>query len=310
MISALSLNPSIDRTLIVEDFCTGGLNRVKGQKDVAAGKGVNVALAAAALGEEAECIGFMYTDGGSAFEKRLHENGVSSDFVWCDGAVRVNVKVFDRHKGEITELNQSGTAVDDALLSRMNDLVRAHARKADYMVLSGSLPPACPVDYYKTLAEIAASEGCRVMLDADGERLKAGIQARPFLIKPNRYELELFTGKKLNTIDEILAAANECIKDGVGAVAVSMGGEGALITDGKEAWHTPGLKVEVASTVAAGDSMLAGIAAGLCRKMPLQEAFRLGVAAATARCVTPPEQTISAETCAELFERIQMEKVF
>lgn len=310
MISALSLNPSIDRTLIVEDFTVGGLNRVKAQKDVAAGKGVNVALAAAVLGQEAECIGFMYQDGGAAFEKRLTENGAKCDFVWCEGAVRVNVKVFDQKKGEITEINQSGSAVNDALLAKMNALVREHAKQADYMILSGSMPPACPADYYKTLAEIAAEEGCRIMLDADGDRLKEGVKARPFLIKPNRYELELLTGRTLDTTAKLLAAANECIAQGVGVVAVSMGGEGALITDGKNAWRTPGLKIEVASTVAAGDSMLAGIAAGLCKNMPLQDAFKLGVAAATARCATPPEQMISAELCDQLYQQIQMEKIF
>jgi len=310
MITVLSLNPSIDRTLVVEDFCVGGLNRVKSQKDVAAGKGVNVALAAAVLGEEAECVGFMYHDGGSAFEKRLTDNGAGSDFVWCDGAVRVNVKVFDEKRGEITELNQSGAAVNGELLRQMNELTRAHARKADYMILSGSMPPACPVDYYKTLAEIASDEGCRVLLDADGDRLREGIKAKPFLIKPNRYELELLCGRKLESLSDILDAANECVSMGVGAVAVSMGGEGALITDGSQAWHTPGLKVEVASTVAAGDSMLAGIAAGLRRGCALEEAFRLGVAAATARCATPPERMISAELCEEMRARIRMERMF
>ena len=309
MISALSLNPSIDRTLVVEDFTVGGLNRVKSQKDVAAGKGVNVALAAAVLGEDAECIGFMYREGGSAFEQRLHENGVRSDFVWCEGAVRVNVKVFDAKKGEITELNQSGSAVNAGLLEKMNALVRDHAAQADYMILSGSMPPACPADYYKTLAEIADREGCRIMLDADGDRLKEGIKAKPFLIKPNRYELELLTGRTLDTTEKLLSAASDCIARGVSVVAVSMGGEGALVTDGKHAWRTPGLRVDVKSTVAAGDSMLAGIAAGLSRGMPLQDAFRLGVAAATARCATPPEQMLSAETCAEFYRQIHMEKL-
>lgn len=310
MIAALSLNPSIDRTLSVADFCVGGLNRVTAQKDVAAGKGVNVALATAALGEPAECIGFMYRDGGSAFEKRLHENGVASDFVWCDGAVRINVKVFDEKKGEITELNQSGIPVSGEQLEQMRTLVRRHAKTAQYMVLSGSMPPSCPADFYQTLGQIATEEGCRVLLDADGEHLKQGVKAKPFLIKPNRYELELLCGRRLEGIDDILAAAQDCVKNGVGAVAVSMGGDGALITDGQQAWRAPALKVKIASTVAAGDSMLAGLAAGLCRKMNLWEAFRLGVAAATARCATPPEQTLCAAACQDYFEQIQMERLF
>ena len=309
MITSVSLNPSIDRTLGVENFTTGGLNRVLSQTDVAAGKGVNVALAAAALGSDSECIGFMYKEGGALFEKRLHEGGVHSDFMWCEGAVRVNVKVFDQTRGEITELNSSGTPVTAEQLTEMTRLVQAHARKSDYLILSGSLPPACPVDYYRTLAEAAEGENCRVLLDADGDRLRAGIKAKPFLIKPNRYELELLTGKTLDSIDLLLEAAQDCIREGVGAVAVSMGGEGALITDGKSAFRTPGLKVEVKSTVAAGDSMIAGMAVGLSRGAALEDAFRLGVAAATARCMTPPEEIITPELCLKLSEELKMEKL-
>ena len=168
MISCVSLNPSIDRTLALERFEQGGLNRVLSQTDVAAGKGVNVALAASALGEQTACIGFMYREGGALFEHRLREGGVQSDFLWCEGAVRVNVKVFDRSKGEITELNSSGTPVSGAQLDQMRALSLRHARSAACLVLSGSLPPACPVDFYRTLARDAAQVGCRVILDADG----------------------------------------------------------------------------------------------------------------------------------------------
>ena len=309
MITSISLNPSIDRTLEVNSFCAGGLNRVQAQTDVAAGKGTNVALAAAALGEKSECIGFMYREGGRLFEQRLSEGGVSCDFLWCEGAVRVNVKVFDREKGEITEINSSGTPVTPAQLSDMTELVLRHAREADFLILTGSLPPACPVDYYRTLAEAAATENCRVLLDADGDRLRTGLKAKPFLIKPNRYELEMLTGRTLDSIDKLMSAAQELIDGGVGVVAVSMGGEGALITDGKEAWHTPGLKVDVKSTVAAGDSMIAGLASGFKRGFDLREAFRLGVAAATARCATAPERIIDAESCLRFAAQLKMEKL-
>lgn len=310
MITCVSLNPSIDRTLCVDRFTRGGLNRVTAQTDVAAGKGVNVALAASALGARSECIGFMYRDGGKLFEDRLNRGGVCSDFLWNDGAVRVNIKVLDREKGEITEINSSGAPILQPQLADMIDMVKAHAQNSDYMILSGSLPPACPVDYYRVLADTAAAEGCRVLLDADGERLCAGLLAKPFLIKPNRYELELLTGKELESVDAILEAALECVRGGVGAAAISMGADGALMTDGKAAYYTPGLKVEIQSTVAAGDSMIAGLAVGFERGYGLSEAFRMGVAAATARCCTPPDQIISAECCLKLADQLQMERLF
>jgi len=244
------------------------------------------------------------------YEQRLEQGGVQSDFVWCDGAVRVNIKVFDRSRGEITEINSSGMPVNDMQLEAMVQMVRAHACNSDYMILSGSMPPACPVDFYRTLAEAAAQENCRVLLDADGERLRTGMLAKPFLIKPNRYELELLTGKRLDTLDKLLDAGLDCVRSGVGVAAISMGGEGALITDGKTAFRTPGLKVDVKSTVAAGDSMIAGLAVGFRRGYSLDAAFRLGVAAATARCMTPPDEMITAETCQILSEKLKVEKIF
>lgn len=310
MITSVSLNPSIDRTIGLEKLTVGGLNRVKNQTDVAAGKGVNVALAAAALGEESECIGFMYREGAQLFEERLRAGNVSSDFVWCAGAVRVNVKLFDQVKGEITEINSSGTAVDKEQLDAMRNLVRSHARNSDYMVLSGSMPPACPADFYSDLGKICAEENCRVLLDADGERLRSGLEAKPYLIKPNRYELELLTGRTLDTLDRLLEAGLDCVRQGVGVAAISMGGEGALITDGRSAFRTPGLKLEVKSTVAAGDSMIAGLAAGFRRGEGLEAAFRLGVAAASARCMTPPDEIISPDVCMQLSEKLHVEKIF
>ena len=148
-----------------------------------------------------------------------------------------------------------------------------------------------------------------MMLDADGERLRLGLEAKPFLIKPNRYELELLTGRKLETTDALIDAAMGCVRAGAGIVAVSMGGEGALITDGARVLRARGLKVEVRSTVAAGDSMIAGLAAGFRRGYALEDAFRLGVGAATARCATPPEEIISPELCARYAGELKMEKM-
>ena len=309
MITCVSLNPSIDRTLTVPRLVPGGLNRVASQTDAAAGKGVNVALAAAALGEDAACIGFMYREGARLFEQRLAGAGVAGDFMMCEGAVRVNVKVLDEERGEITELNSSGAPVSEAQLKAMAELALRHAGSSDFIILSGSLPPGCPVDYYRVLGEAAGEAGCRVILDADGDRLRRGLEAKPFLIKPNRSELEMLTGRKLETPDALLEAALGCVRAGVGVAAVSMGAEGALITDGTTALRTPGLKVEIRSTVAAGDSMIAGLAAGFRRGYTLEDAFRLGVAAATARCATPPEAFIPPELCMRFADELKMEKM-
>ena len=105
MITTLSLNPSIDRTVSVDGFSYGALNRVSDVRIDAGGKGINVALAVSRLGLDSECIGLMYRDSAAMFEKKLIANGTNYEFVWCDGAARTNIKVLDRSAGVITELN-------------------------------------------------------------------------------------------------------------------------------------------------------------------------------------------------------------
>lgn len=309
MITAVSLNPSIDRTLRIDSLNAGGLNRVTEHSDAAAGKGVNVALAASVLGEAAECIGFMYEEGSTKFKRRLSDAGVSYDFVMCEGAVRVNTKVLDASKGEITEFNMSGSAVSAEQLEQMTGMVREHAQSTDFLVLSGSMPAGCPVDYYRTLAKECVNTNTKVILDADGDRFRAGLEAGPFLIKPNRYELELLTGHILSSTTEVLDAALACVYRGVKVVVVSLGAEGAIITDGKEGWYAKAKRVEIRSTVAAGDTMIAGLAAGFAQAYDLQNALRLGVAAATVRCMTDPEKMIDAELIKEIYPQIIMEKL-
>jgi len=309
MITTISLNPSIDRTVTVESLAVGGLNRVQSSHSVAAGKGVNVALAAAALGMDAECIGFMYREGSKLFEKRLMMNSAAYNFVWCEGSVRTNVKVFDQSTKTITEINESGVPVSEDDLRRMTELVTAHAENSDYMVLAGSMPPGCPKDYYRTLIRNVEGLGCRCVLDADGEALRYGLEAKPFMIKPNRYELEMMSGCELKSLAQIRDAAMKYIDRGVSIVAVSLGAEGALITDGSQTLYAPVLNIDVRSTVGAGDSMVAGLICGCMGDNTLEDTFRMGVACATARCMTEGYKVIDKTIYKALLDMVQIEKL-
>lgn len=309
MITTISLNPSIDRTVVVDNFTQGGLNRVVSTHSVAAGKGINVALAVSALGVDAECIGFMYREGSNLFEKRLMVNSTAYNFIWCEGSVRTNIKVFDRSKREITEINESGVQVSEDDLKRMSELVTLHAENTDYLVLAGSLPPGCPADYYRTLIQSVEGLGCRCILDADGDRMRYGLEAKPFMIKPNRYELEMITGQELKTLKDIRDAAMKYIDMGVSVVAVSLGAEGAMITDGSDAFFAPRLNIEVKSTVGAGDSMVAGLACGFIGDNSLEDCFRMGVASATARCVTEGNRVIDKTVYKALLDMVHLERI-
>lgn len=309
MITSISLNPSIDRTLTVDGFAAGGLNRVVAKNDVAAGKGINVALAVSALGLDSKCIGLMYRDSAALFEKRLMLNSTPYEFVWCEGSVRTNIKVFDRAAGVVTELNESGETIPDVAIAQMTELVARCAEDSDYLILSGSLPPGCPQDYYRTLINAVDGLGCRCVLDADGERLKYGLEARPFMIKPNRYELEMMIGRKLDSIHDIREAARRYIDLGVSVVAVSLGADGALIADADETLYAPRMNIEVKSTVGAGDSMVAGLVAGFMGDCSLEEAFRMGVACASARCMTEGYKAVDKTVYKAFLDMVRIERI-
>ena len=309
MITSISLNPSIDRTLTVEGFTPGGLNRVLSSGDVAAGKGINVALTVSALGLNAECVGFMYRDSAPLFEKRLMMNSAAYSFVWCEGSVRTNIKVLDQTTQTITEINEPGVMVSESDLKRMAEMVALHAENSDYMVMAGSLPPGCPPDYYRMLIQSVEGLGCRCVLDADGEALKKGLEAKPFMIKPNRHELEKMVGHKFSSIQEIRDAAMRYIDLGVSIVAVSLGGDGALITDGDESLYAPVLNIDVQSTVGAGDSMVAGLVCGCMGDFDLENTFRMGVACATARCMTEGHKVVDKTIYKALLDKVRIERL-
>lgn len=309
MITSISLNPSIDRTLTVDNFTAGGLNRVIAKNDVAAGKGINVALAVSALGLDSKCVGFMYRDSAPLFERRMMLSSTPYEFVWCEGSVRTNIKVFDRAAGVVTELNESGVNIPDEAIAQMTDLVAREAEDSDYLILSGSLPPGCPPDYYRTLIRTVDGLGCRCVLDADGERLRYGLEARPFMIKPNHYELETMTGCKLTSMRDIRDAARRYIDLGVEIVAVSLGADGALIANADETLIAPRLNIEVKSTVGAGDSMVAGLVAGFMGECSLEDAFRMGVACASARCVTESHKAVDKTVYKAFLDMIRIERI-
>lgn len=309
MITTVCLNPCIDRSISIAEFAYGGMNRVQSLRNDAGGKGVNVAITAARLGLETECITFLRKNGGHEIENRLMGNGVSSDAIWLDGTLRTNIKLLDRSNGIITEINESGASVTAEDLQKMTSLVCAHAQDSDFLVFSGSMPPGCPTDYYRTLIEAVEGLNCRCVLDADGDRLIEGLKARPFLIKPNKPELEAVVGRPLNTLQEIRDAATVYIDMGVSVVAVSMGSEGALITNGSESYYAPRLAVEVKSTVGAGDAMIAGYTAGFLAELPLDEVFRKGVACATASVMTEGTLLIDKAVYRSLLDKIEIQSI-
>ncbi|MCL2544564.1 MAG: hexose kinase [Clostridia bacterium] len=279
--TVLCFNPSNDRTVEVADFVLDATNRILAERIEGASKGVNVAVAASRLGIETACVGLLPRRGGEMIRERLARDGVRASFVRIPGAVRTNLKIRDRSRWAVTELNEPGVAVRDRSLAKARAQALRLAADSDYLVLTGSLPPGCPEDFYaKLIAD--APLACRCVLDASGEVLARALHARPFLIKPNRQELERACGRELPALRDVRAAALSLIGAGARRVAVSLAEEGALLTDGAHVLFAPAVAVPVRSAAGAGDAMVAGMIAGFREGDELEHALRCGVAAAAA----------------------------
>ncbi len=306
MITVVALNPSIDLTDYIEGFSYGGLNRTVSSRIDAGGKGLNVALTLASLGSKSACVGFMHSENAGMFADKLEKGSVDCEFVYLKGHTRTNVKVVNSLDGVTTEFNQSGDAVPIESIMQMNELCEKYAKKSDYMVLTGSTPPGVDQGYYARLISAANENGCRCVLDADSARLRLGIESVPYMIKPNRFELEQLTGAKLGTVDDIKSASLKLIEKGIGVVAVSMGSDGAFITDGTSSYHGKALSIDVKSTVGAGDSMVAALTHSLSKGESLKVAFASGLAASAAACLVEGTDRFDLDTYEDLRKKTEI----
>lgn len=309
MITTVTLNPCIDRMVTIEKFIYGGLNRIISSREDAAGKGINVAVALHQLGQEAFCTGFNYTERGHMIRELLEALTIPYDFVEVEGAVRVNLKVFDLSKSVVTEINESGYPVSFEHIQKLKDKIEAYAPLSSMMVFSGSVPRDVPLSIYGELIELAKKHGTLCVLDAEGGLLLEGIKAQPYLIKPNLYELEKATGETLTTYGEIARAARLFIEKGVRIVGVSMGSQGAMIIDGNYAYYAHPISVEVKGTAGAGDSMVAGFCMAIREGLELKEMLRYGVAAATASVMREGTLLCTRQGFEAMLPKVVIEKV-
>ena len=295
MIVTVTLNPAIDKTLIVHAFKTGATNRATVDRVETGGKGINVARTLKRLGCDVCATGFLGADDRYGSAAMLAEQGIDADFVAVAGDTRVNLKLIDTLAGVETEINEPGFDVPAEAIGLFMVKFRALACKASVMVLSGSLPPGTPVDLYAELIAVAHAEGVQTLLDTAAPALAHGIGARPDLVKPNRAEAEELLGMSIVDEDSLLRAADRILAMGARRVVISLGSDGAFSASSDGMWRAHPPAVIARSTVGAGDAMAAGLAYGLMKSLPAPEALRLATATSCAAAITPRPYPSSPE---------------
>lgn len=307
MILTVCMSPCMDVTIEVDALNVGKTNVLKRKSVSFGGKALNVAIGAARLGCEAYTTGLMYNENGYMFENALDKEGVPFTFVWNKGRVRENYKFIDR-RSMLTEVNDVGEAVTGEKADEVLGLVRMLSAKSQVTVLSGSLPRGLDPEYYGKLAK-AVDERSMIIADASGQRMYSALTNGVDLVKPNMEELENTLGRQLTSKEDMLAGCYELLDRGAKRVLLSLGKQGAVITDGKENFHCKSMNVAVNSTVGAGDAMVAAAAIKLEQGAPLAEILRSGVAAGTARVMTSEQVSFTKEKYNEVLAGLHVTRI-
>lgn len=307
MITAICINPCFDKTVTVDALVPGQVNRIRGIRTDVGGKGVNVAVAARRLGMEAQVIGCAGVDGSGKLRTAMDREGVNHAFLTVEGSVRVNTKIVPLNGSGVTELNEPGPTLSPEDLENFLDLTIERTAGSEYVVLTGSLAPGCPAHTYRDL--IRALNGIPCILDAAGEALRVGVEAKPFLIKPNQHELADAVGAELRTLADVRRAAQTYVDQGVQHVIVSLGKDGALYVGGEGCFFSPGISVPVCSTVGAGDALVGGLMYGLTKHGAMRDAFRCAVAAGTASVMTEGTQLIIPKDYRDVLPRVEIREM-
>ena len=309
MIYTVTLNPAIDKTAVIENFCPGAVNRIGMLREDAGGKGINVSKCLKNLGADSTACVILAGDAGKRLEKMLGEMGIPSLAVWAEGESRTNLKIVDLAKRENTDINEPGPAVSGELLEELKTKLGERILPGDLVILSGSLPAGVDRGLYGNWTAYFRSLGARVYLDADGEPMKRGIEAVPSVIKPNDGELAALLGKEKLSQEEMAWEGRRLLEIGIEEIVISMGAEGALYLSREGCYFAHALPVEVKSTVGAGDSMVAAMAFGDEQKLGREEKIRLAVAMGAGSVMQSGTQPPEANLVWELAKQVRIEKL-
>lgn len=276
MIYTVTINPAIDYLLYMKKITHGTVNRADREIVHVGGKGINVSIVLRELGVASVAMGFVAGFTGQAIEQALKEKGITTDFVRLpEGNSRINVKL---HSAEETELNGRGPDIAGGQLEQLFEKFKSLTSN-DLLVLAGSIPDSLPRALYAQIMAQLAPKKMRIVVDATKELLFPALPYHPFLIKPNKQELEEMFGVTVTTGERVEKYARKLQKMGALNVLVSMGAEGALLVDAKgKLYEQKACTGILKNSVGAGDSMVAGFLAGSL-KGDMSCALKLGTAA-------------------------------
>lgn len=300
MIYTITFNPALDYISEVEKFELGKINRTETEKILPGGKGLNVSTVLKNLEIENTALGFIAGFTGEELKRDIEQRGIKTDFIKVEkGLTRINVKITSK---EETALNGNGPEITEQNINDLFEKIEKINNK-DTVILAGNIPKCINNDIYEIICKKLEQNKVRFIVDATKELLMNVLKYKPFLIKPNKEELEETFKEKIETKEDIIKHAKRLQEMGAQNVLVSLGGEGAiLVTAEDKEYFLNAPKGKVLNTVGAGDSMVAGFVAGYEKSGDYEYAFKMGIATGSASAFSMDLAT--AEEVANLLKEI------
>lgn len=308
MILALNLNCSLDKIYTVDHLDYGGVVRAKRTQNTAGGKGLHIANICNLLDEDYLVTGFLGGHTGNLIQDILDKNHTRHDFVTITGETRscINIGTPD---GKQTEVLEAGPVIHEeeqhAFLEKYDELLK----KTSIVVGSGSIPQGVAKDFYGLLIDRAKKAGKHFLLDTSGEALLAALPHQPFLIKPNKDEMEALTGKKIQRVEDAAAEAKKFLKEGISLPVISLGKEGSVIGWQDTIYHAQPPMYKAVNAVGSGDAFVAGIAIGLMHELSILDVIRLGSACGTANVLEAESGYVDPKKVKKIFQEVKVSEL-
>lgn len=302
MIYTVTFNPSLDYIVAVDNFEVGMTNRTSEEQLYAGGKGINVSIVLKNLEIDSTALGFVAGFTGEEIIRRVKNAGIKADFISIkNGISRINVKLKSI---EGTEINGLGPVIDRESISKLEKKLDT-LTKGDTLVLAGSIPASLPNDTYEVIASKMLEKKVTVVVDATNNLLVNVLKHKPFLVKPNNYELGEIFGVKLKEKEDVIPYAKKLRQMGAKNVLVSMAAKGAVLVDEYgEVFTANSPKGTLVNGVGAGDSMVAGFLAGYIKFKNYEDAFRMGIAAGSASAFS--EKLATKEEVEPIYKKVEV----
>ena len=285
MIYTVTLNPVLDRIVEVEELIYDDVNTVVKEKKYPEGKGIDVSRVIKELGGQSIAMGFVGGYNGLEIIGRLVNEGIICDFTKIHNESRAHITIFQRKKKLQTLLSTLCPAISQIEVDEFFRKVQEIPANS-YVVISGNTPQGMSDSFYAQLITTLKEKDVKVILDTDEEALKRGAAAGPYLIKPNIHEFGRLVETNVNEVEDIIKYAKP-YRDKIKYIVVSMGARGVVGISREGNFHVIPPKINVRSSIGAGDSFVAGIIFALSENTPFEDALALGVACGTASALNP-----------------------